>query len=544
MSRKPQFHFSRFSHVSKFSFHLAAAICWVGISAAIANSTPSPSLRVIVNSDRDQPIQPDEVLTLREAVALVNGTLSLDQLSPTEAAQVTALAESTSRIEFDLPADQTTIYLTELLPPLASPGLVVDGTTQPGYGDPGSTATGVTIPTPVVAIAPASGSEILRGLTVVADQITIRGLSLYGFTSRHRSTASTPPADIFISHPLLITDDHHFSEQFPLHQSDTPPQDVVIENNWLGVQPDGTPPSTRSAFGVYVFNGVGTVIQQNWITNHDGSGIITSVRADDLQVVDNVITNNGFAGMPDAIRLEGAIQNTQIRSNQISGNAGSGVFLFRPEGSVQIQDNQIDGNGRRLRRAAIYLMGSDHQVINNQISDQFGAGVGVTAYSQGNFAGRDVSRRNRIQGNQFANLEGLSIDLITRLNLRVENFQDGDGVNPPRDSGNRRQDTGNAAINAPQFLSREFFILNGQVTLDGIADAGSEVEVYRVQPGDENYAPLSELLGTVSTDEAGRFSLTLTNLQPGERVSAIATDPRYGTSEPAINAVIQPLSNH
>jgi parallel beta-helix repeat protein len=539
MSCKPQF-----NCIVKISLNLAAVLYWIGTSAAIAIPAPFPSLRVVVNSDRDQPIQPDEALTLREAIALVNGTLSLDQLSPIEAAQVTALSESTSRIEFNLPASQTTIHLTELLPPLTNPGLVVDGTTQPGYGNPESTATDVAIPAPVVAIAPASGTEILRGLTIVANEITIRGLSLYGFTSRHRSTASTPPADIFISHPLLVADTNQHFEQFPLRQSETPPQGVVIESNWLGVQPDGTAPMLRSAFGVYAFNNVETTIQQNWITNHDGSGIITSVRADRLQVLDNVITNNGFAGMPDAIRLEGSIQNTQIRSNQISGNAGSGVFLFRPEGTVQIQDNQIDGNGRRLRRAAVYLMGSDHQVINNQISNQFGAGVAVTAYSQGNLAGREVSRRNRIQGNRFANLMGLSIDLITRLNLRVENFQDGDGANPPRDSGNRRQDTGNAAINAPRFLSREFFILDGQVTLDGTADAGSEVEIYRVQPGTENHAPLSEPLTTVQTDDAGHFSLTLTNLQPGERVSAIATDPRYGTSEPAPDAVIRSLTRN
>jgi hypothetical protein len=529
-----------FNVMIKVSLSLAIALYWGGMSAAIATLTPP--LRVVVNSDRDQ-IQPDEALTLREAIALINGTLTVDQLSSTEAAQVTSLTEARSRIEFDLPAGQTTIRLTELLPPLASLGLVRDGTTQPGYGDAASAVADVEILAPVVAIAPAENVEILRGLTVVADEITIRGLSLYGFTSRHRSTASTPPADIFISHPLLITDsNHHSFEQFSLRQSDTPPQDVLIENNWLGVQPDGTIPLIRSAFGVYAFNNVGTTIQQNWIAHHDGSGIITSVRADQLQVLDNVITNNGFAGMPDAIRLEGSIQNAQIRSNQISGNAGSSVFLFRPAGAVQIQDNQLDGNGRRLRRAAVYLMGSDHQVINNQISNQPGAGVAVTAYSQGNLAGREVSSHNRIQGNRFANLTGLSIDLITRLNSRVENFQDGDGVNPPRDSGNRRQDTGNAAINAPQFLSPEFFILNGQVTLDGTTDPGSEVEIYRVQPGSGNYAPLSEPIATVQPDVNGRFSLTLTNLQSGEKVSAIATDPRYGTSEPAPSSVIRSLN--
>ncbi|HEY9807198.1 MAG TPA: OmpA family protein, partial [Candidatus Obscuribacterales bacterium] len=40
-------------------------------------------------------------------------------------------------------------------------------------------------------------------------------------------------------------------------------------------------------------------------------------------------------------------------------------------------------------------------------------------------------------------------------------------------------------------------------------------------------------------NEQGRFSATLNSLQPGDRISAIATDSRYGTSEPAVNALIR-----
>ncbi len=161
---------------------------------------------------------------------------------------------------------------------------------------------------------------------------------------------------------------------------------MVIENNWLGVPPSvndtGTPPTpdNRSAFGVSVFNGVGTVIRRNWIASHDGSAIITSVNSEGMKVSENVITGNGVAGMPDAIRLEGNINQSQIAGNLICGNDGSGVYLFKPEGSTQIQNNQIIYNGRRLRRAAVYLMGNGNQVTGNQIRYQAGPGVVVASY--------------------------------------------------------------------------------------------------------------------------------------------------------------------
>ena len=46
----------------------------------------------------------------------------------------------------------------------------------------------------------------------------------------------------------------------------------------------------------------------------------------------------------------------------------------------------------------------------------------------------------------------------------------------------------------------------------------------------------------LNVDEKGSLLVTLGILKPGERVSAIATHPQYGTSEPAVNAVVRLLS--
>jgi len=521
------------------SFNLSPPIPFLTLSFLLLlspplSATPQPNLQIIVNSNQDGTIQPDNALTLREAIEIINGTLPLDRLSPAEKAQIHP-GQDNSRIEFNLPATATTIRLTSELPPLATPGTAVDGTTQPGYDASRSATAEIAIPIPVVTITPERDRTIWRGLTVVADHITIRGLSIYGFNSPPQgATLPTPPADIFISHPFPPPDTHQQQppdSNFPFSAKNPPPQGVLIDQNWLGIPPDESLPSQTSAFGVSVFNSLGTTIRRNRIANHEGSAIITAVRAENLLVTENIIVGNGIAGMPDALRLEGLINNTQINANLICGNDGSGVYLFKPQGQVQIQQNQILFNGRRLRRAAVYLMGSGHQVIGNQIRHQAGPGVVVSSFPQ--------SRQNQIQNNQFSGLEGLSIDLNTGQNFDPINFQIGDGINPPRNSPNRRQDTGNAAINAPQFISSEWFILNGYVNVEGTADPGSEVEIDRVTEPTNTYGPLSEVLTTTTTDAQGKFTARLSNLQVGDRLSAIATHPQYGTSEPALNAVVR-----
>jgi outer membrane protein OmpA-like peptidoglycan-associated protein len=522
-------------------------------------SQPPANLKITVNSNGDF-VQPDEFLTLREAMLLANGSLSLEQLSRAEQSQVQKIAEPGTRIEFRLPTDQTTIRLTTALPAIARAGLTIDGTTQPGYSAD-SAINELPLAVPIVAITPASGVEVLRGLTVTADGVTIRGLSLYGFTASHRDTAATPPADIFISHrfpPPDIRKQSTPANFSPFYADDLPPKDVVIEQNFLGIPPllprDESSnelryqaASQRSVFGVVVFNAANATIRRNWIADHEGSGILTSVRSDNTQISENAVIGNGVAGMPDAIRLEGNVSQTQVTRNLICANDGSGIYLFKPNGAVQILDNQIVHNGRRLRRSAVYLMGSNHQVKDNQIRHQTGAGVVVAAAPR--------SEQNQITGNQFSDLEGLSIDLVTQNRDGVFDFQQGDGVNPPSNSPNRRLETANRAIAAPTFVSRDFLLLGLQqqaqnqteqliqvsaapVLVVGNAKPGSQVELYRSR-GD---ASLGNPIATTETDATGQFRFTTDQLLPGDVISAIATHPDDGTSEPARSATIRALT--
>ncbi|MBE9109833.1 OmpA family protein [Nodosilinea sp. LEGE 07298] len=513
----------------------AVALTVTGLALTVTPAAGQSALAgysLRVTSADDGPVQPDEGLTLREAVELANGTLTPEQLSEAEQAFVQPLPTGQgSQIDFDLPMGQTTIALVDLLPEITAPELVIDGTTQAGY-DASAGLDPKFPPAPVVSLTVAEGSEVARGLTIAADGVTVRGLSLYGFRTSDRATQTTPPADIFISALAPPVDASPLSpalDLFRLDQPEAQPRGVVIEQNWLGLPPNGEFPVVPSAFGVNVFNAVETTIRNNRIQNHDGSAIITGFRADGLQVSENAIIGNGLAGMPDAIRLEGAIAGSAITDNLICANDGSGIYLFKPEGATQISGNAIQYNGRRFERAAVYLMGNDHQLSDNFIGYQPGPGVAVTAYP--------LSLRNQIRGNRYAGLDGLSIDLNTQGNTGVQDFQKGDGPNPPRNSYHRRRETGNAAINSPQFDDYSFVSGAAEVTLTGTADPGTEVDLYRVAEDGFPYSPLSEPLGTVTASPEGTFSASLA-LPPGTRVSAIASDPEWGTSEPAPVAAV------
>jgi outer membrane protein OmpA-like peptidoglycan-associated protein len=514
-------------------------------------SSFKPSFKILVNSDRDE-INPDQELTLREAINLVNRTLTWQELSAPEQKQVTTIPnKDASRIEFDFAAP-VKIELESTLPPLINPGLVIDGTSHSDYDPSKIATTEIAIPVPVVSLTAKSGKQVFRGLTIAGDRITVKGLSIYGFSQLNFPTDTTPGGDIVVSSRLPnLANQSNNEAQGDL--TPKPPLNVKIIDNWLGLPPDESLPETPSSFGVWLFDGENTVIQRNRIYHHGGSGILTSVDAQGMEIRENIIVGNGLTGMPHAIYLEGLLDRGAITDNLLCGNDGSGIYLFKSEGSIQINHNQIKFNGRRVPSAAIYLMGNDHQVTDNQISWQTGTGVTIAAYPQ--------SDRNLLENNQFTNLEGLSIDLNTRDHTNRPFFNLGDGANPPRDSGNRKRDTANRGINAPQFLSEDFYIINGKVNIDGVAEPGDKVTLYQIESAvprpvaeqsplasqSKHYGPLSYPLESAIADDQGKFSFTLPHPLPGTILSAIASNPDYGTSEPALNAVIksfdQPLKS-
>ena len=533
---------------TKFTFKsvLSFSLLLSGSVTMPALATPPEPLRVVVTSNQDT-IARDNVITLREAIALINGDLKLSDLTEIERRQVSRPITSNeqyqnlpvSRIEFQLPAEQTTIRLQQLLPAVVKSGVIIDGRNSsnvsnsiPGFSVTANTDELDTTSNPTIALTTENGKYVARGLTLSANGITVKNLSIAGFTSQHPSTATEPPADIFIA--AVQNQDVRLETL----ETDLVPQDITIVNNWLGRLPQGKP-EMRSAFGVSIFNGNAVTVKGNTIADHDGSGIITSIQAQRFSIQGNTIEKNGFAGMPDALRIEGDIAGGEVFGNTIQNNAGSGLYLFNPKGTIKVYQNRIIGNSQRYIRAAIFVTGQQHQIFDNQISQQSGAGVVVAAYP--------ASYGNKILNNQFTDVKGLPIDLVSQINTNPNDYQNGDGINRITDSRERGEKTGNGGINAPTLVSNEFFLssIDRTVEFSGTTLPNADVDIYKIPANcDLTTSSMNSAvkIGSVRSDAQDKFSVILKDLKPGDRLVATVTNTNFGTSEMTRPVVIRELA--
>ncbi|NJN49466.1 MAG: right-handed parallel beta-helix repeat-containing protein, partial [Alkalinema sp. RL_2_19] len=272
-------------------------------------------------------------------------------------------------------------------------------------------------------------------------------------------------------------------------------------------------------------------IRNNWITQHQGSGIITGKTAINLYIHRNQINQNGQLGMADGIRLEGDVNNTRIQQNDIAENSGSAIYLFKPQGTVTIAQNQISHVA--TARAAIYLMGNGHIVQDNTIQSA-GSGVVVAAYPR--------SRQNQIQQNRFRTDNGLSIDLVGQRHVDVNTYFNGDGQNLPSANYPSQWDFANGGIDAPRLLSPEFVIgWDRQVEIMGTAMPDATIELYQVRTNQFGQDVLSQPLKQVQTDARGQFQATLGTIKPGDKIAATVSHPDYGTSEASRSSVMRSL---
>ncbi|NJN72227.1 MAG: right-handed parallel beta-helix repeat-containing protein [Limnothrix sp. RL_2_0] len=509
---------------------IATAIVSADIQSAQAEVPIRPAsdqmFSLTVNSELDGPITPDALLTLREAIALTNADITLEMLSDVERSQVAILPDvSGSSITFAMPLGNT-IRLKSLLPPLRQAGLRLDGTNSASED---STA---------ITLMPDDSVSIPMGFLAMADNLSIQGFNFHGFHSDINNFYADYPfvGSVVVSTGQMLYDLGRLVDIVQLEA----PRNVLIEANQFG---DETSAEDASAFGVVLFEADQATIQQNQFFNQSSSAILTGKIAHNFTVSDNLFIGNGREGLGNAIHLGGNIDQGMVRGNQFCRNYGSGVFMFKPQGAIAIENNQfydnglpavplgIDDTATQTKTAAVYLMGVKHRVINNQFLKQNGAGVVVAAYPR--------TEGIMILDNTFAELQGLSIDLVTRESTGIYDYLSGDGANPLRNFRHRRTETGNSAVDAPQFAGSEFFPFGDRVLVSGTADPGVTIDLYRVLEGGSYFGPLNELVLQTVADAEGKFEVYLTDWELGETLSAIATDSYYGTSEAAENAIIR-----
>lgn len=352
-----------------------------------------------------------------------------------------------------------TISLIGELPPLVSPGTIIDATTQPGFAG-----------TPVIAL---DGSQVLP------EAGSVSGLHLYGTNC--------------IARALAFNSFNYSGVQFLC-------PDAVsnrVEGCYVGIKPNGATAASNNFAGLIFqfgphdnFVGGTNLTQRNVISGNTQYGIVINDTNSDRNVIlGNYIGLNaagtiGVANGKSGIGIWNDPRNTIIGStnsggrNVISGNREYGVYIA----GSNVVGNVILGN----------YLGTD--ATGSTGISNYTAGVGIFQASHNNsIGGTNILARNLISGNGSVGV--YFADGGTSNNFVLGNYM---GVNA----------AGTAAISNVQ---ADIFLIGGAVgnTIGGTAPgagnvlSGSPYGVYLQDFGSSNNVILGNLIGTDPTGKTG-----------------------------------------
>ena len=312
----------------------------------------------------------------------------------------------------------------------------------------------------------------------------------------------------------------------------------VVQGNYIGTDVTGTVPLGNFR-GIHIGNAPGNTVgglaagAGNLISANIGSGILLDGAGGTGTLVQGNLIGTDSTGTAalgnggDGIHLFAAVADTTIggtaagAGNLISGNGGSGIHLERGAMATFLQGNLI---GTDITRTLPIGNGADGVLI----LDSFDNLIGGTAPGAGNtiaFNGRDGIRvdggtgnavlRNRI----FGHANGLGIELLN--------------------GGNYDQPF-------PTIRSATFdgTFTTISVTFAGAPDTTDRIEIFvNTVCNPSGFGEGERFLAslTVGTDDAGNASFTLVvpvSVDPGQFISATATDPNGNTSEFAACALV------
>ncbi|MFO7167569.1 MAG: right-handed parallel beta-helix repeat-containing protein [Chloroflexota bacterium] len=310
-----------------------------------------------------------------------------------------------------------------------------------------------------------------------------------------------------------------------------------------------------------------------------GNGIIISGGADNTTIADNYLTrNSNSGGAVGAIQIGGTVDNLTISGNTVIDNNSDGLeFTVSSAGStnVRIFNNIFAKQGQDgvvLRGRGMLF--ENNTVIDNGTSNPLGCGIEVQQL-QDSLIARNIVQRNGLEGgiclirgvssgNTFgpdnevsANAgPGISIEYGSSVRNRITGnimfHNAGLGIDlwpqgvTPNDIGDG--DTGpNQLMNTPVLYDVQPDGAGGFI-VSGEARPGATVEVFLAAPHIFGSGEGEELLGTtVASGAAGtadstaaQFSLSIPSgvLEPGDQLTATATDSEGNTSEFSANIAV------
>lgn len=363
-------------------------------SAAITvASAARPNFKIVVNTAADEINHGanDPGLSLREAINLIDGYETYNDLSDAEKSQVSVLSSGPSEIDFNIPGNVVhTINVGNTglgeLPSIINP-VTIDGYTQPGAKK--NTDANAFNGTLQIELNGANAGNEAYGLQILGGDSTVRGLVINRFKGQIDSSGDFNGGEgIYLSNNGGNKIEGNFigtnaAGNTPLGNTF---DGVVIDsvgNNTIG----GSSPAVRNlisgnALGIGIMgDGTGNVVAGNLIgTNASGTAALSTAAADG---------SGGTAGIAIGDASSNTIGGTDPGArNVISGNSYGAILIGADQG-VTAEDNVIQGN-------YIGVDVTGKKALGNLI------GVGIGDCSNNTVGGDTVAARNIISANSLA----------------------------------------------------------------------------------------------------------------------------------------------
>ncbi|HWZ87008.1 MAG TPA: right-handed parallel beta-helix repeat-containing protein [Thermoanaerobaculia bacterium] len=464
-------------------------------------------------------------------------------------------------IVFDIPGSGVhAITLASGLPiSLASGGLTIDGTTQPGYS--GSPLIAVTCSMSMVVFAFADSPGTVKGLSVgncgiavTADSggpITVQACHI-GVDAA--GTAALPNEQgISLAGTTLVIGGPSIADRNIISGNQLWGIFVgsftggTIQNNYIGTDATGTA-ALPNGTGLTIQGGLGTGIlvggpgMGNIISGNTNNGLEVGFGALDVTIQSNLIGTdiNGTAALPNGVGIAGGgpglvIGGTVVsEGNLVSGNATMGMNLSADGALIQGNFVGVD----EAHTAALPNGGHGIQIQSTGASPNLigtsspgGPGGNVIAYNGGQGIAVASGTRNTIRGNAIHDNASLGITLSA-----------GSAKPLADDPGDADGYTINNGQNFPIIASATQ--VGGDLhvvgTLNSHAATTFDLDFYS-NPAcarfPHDYLQAEEWIGAaqVTTDGSGIGAIDATlvgvTVEPGARISSTATDPQGNTSE-------------
>lgn len=388
-----------------------------------------------------------------------------------------------------------------------------------------------TVPKPEIEIKAPTSSIPGMGLRVQVNNITVRGVSLYGFGA---TPDTNDNANIQIDNNLTGT---------------------LIEQNFMGIS------ATRASFNCPSGGATGQgdnirsvgadsgTVQNNLIGCSNGKGVDLNTASTGWQILGNEVRGNAVGNWQmDGIDLiNSGSGNATVTGNLVAANGGVGVDSFSGAGGNTIQNNTIEGNGiatsgaNPKEDAGVRLFGNGSTVRYNVIRNNTGSGVQVQA--QWDYSGTVQSDavNNTISQNAIYGNTKIGIDLLNRTDAPEAGTSTYVSAN---DSGDADVG-GNNLLNFPVFNTA--ILVGSNLEITGYARPGALIELFIADGETRGFGEGQIYLGSVtegcSTVNTTTCLATDTDSGTGTYASQLINGIQRGTDNTNLFRFVIPVSS-